>query len=198
MFSIQDSVSAMAKSWNVLNWNIRGINDSKKWLALSNKIAESAYDILCLQETKKGHFDSHFLKNFCHKKLNKFDFIPLIGASGGLLVVWNKQVFGGLTIHKNEFSISIDFTSKHSGEHILLTNVYGPCQNPARSDFFNWFQDFQIEDDVNWLVLGDFNYVRYPHNRNRSGGNIQDMYSFNEAFNKLALIEIPLKGRNFT
>ena len=183
----------MAKSWNVLNWNIRGLYDSNKGLALSNKIAESACDILCLQETKKDHFDSLFLKNFCHKKLNKFDFIPSIGASGGLLVVWNEQVFEGLTVHKNDFSISIDFTSKHSGEHILLTNIYGPCQNPARTVFLSWFQDLQIDDDVNWLVLGDLNYVRYPQNRNLEGGNILNMLAFNEAISNLALIELYLE-----
>ena len=46
--------------------------------------------------------------------------------------------------------------------------------------------------------MRNFNYIRYPHNRNRSGSSWQGMYSFNEAINKLALIEIPLKGRNFT
>lgn len=55
-----------------------------------------------------------------------------------------------------------------------------------------------MDDDASWLVLGDFNYIRYPHNRNREGGNIQDMLQFNEAINQLALFEIPLKGRSFT
>lgn len=52
--------------------------------------------------------------------------------------------------------------------------------------------------DTNWLVLGDFNYIRYPHNRNRGSGNFTSMMHFNEAISELGLVEIPLKGRNFT
>lgn len=74
----------------------------------------------------------------------------------------------------------------------------GPCQQDRRLEFLNWFQNFHIEHDINWLVLGDFNYVTYPRNRSRDGGNINDMLLFDEAISRLALVEIPLKGRKFT
>ena len=51
---------------------------------------------------------------------------------------------------------------------------------------------------MNWMILGDFNYIRYPQNRNREGGNINDMLLFNEAISRQAVVEIPHKGRNFT
>lgn len=188
----------MTTTWNILNWNIRGINDDKRWPALSNKIEESACSILYLQETKREIFDSHYLKNFCPRSLSKFDYLPFVGASGGLLVVWNEHHFTGNTILKNDFSITIEFTTKKSGETWTLTNVYGPRQHDLRTIFINWFQNIQMEDDTNWLVLGGFNYIRYPQSRNSEGANIQDMLLFNEAINQLALLEIPLKGRDFT
>ena len=149
----------MGTTWNVLNWNIRGLNDDKKWSALSSKIEESACSILCLQETKREHFDIQYLKHFCPKYLSKFDYLPSVGASGGLLVVWNDQFFLGNTILKNDYSITIEFTSKRSGEIWTLTNIYGPCQHDLRPNFINWFQNLQMDDDQNWLVLGDFNYI---------------------------------------
>ena len=39
--------------WNILCWNIRGVNSEPKCLALRNKIDESNCSIVCLQETKK-------------------------------------------------------------------------------------------------------------------------------------------------
>jgi exonuclease III len=60
------------KNWKIMNWNIRGVNSDKKWDALSNKIEESGCDIVCLQETKREHFDLKYIKNFCPKKFNKF------------------------------------------------------------------------------------------------------------------------------
>lgn len=55
-----------------------------------------------------------------------------------------------------------------------------------------------MPDDTKWMIMGDFNYIRYPNNRSRSGGNFSDMMKFNDAINSLALVEIPLKGRSFT
>ena len=115
------------KQWNILNWNIRGINDSAKWLALRNKITESDCDIVCIQETKRDNFDGRYLLNFCPRKLKKFDYIPSNGASGGIITIWNDNLFAGETLHKNEYSISIRFTSKQTGECWILTNKYGPC-----------------------------------------------------------------------
>ena len=43
----------MNRDWNILNWNIRGINDTKKWLALRNTISKANADIICVQETKR-------------------------------------------------------------------------------------------------------------------------------------------------
>ena len=188
----------MNRNWSVLNWNIRGINDDKKWLAIANKISESDCSIVTLQETKTESFDSSYIKQFCLRKLNKFDYLPYVGASGGLITIWNDQLFTGQTILKNDFSLSIEFTSKLNENKWILTNIYGPCQPDKRVVFLNWFQNLQIEDDMDWLVVGDFNYMRYPSNRNKGGGNFQDMMQFNDAISKLALVEIPLKGREFT
>ena len=102
----------MHKNWNILNWNIRDINDSNKWLALRNKIDEANADIICLQETKKEQFDFRYLKNFCPKRINYFDFLPLVGASGGLLIAWNGTIFEGESLFHNDFSLSIRLISK--------------------------------------------------------------------------------------
>uniref|UniRef100_A0A8R7QBN0 Endonuclease/exonuclease/phosphatase domain-containing protein n=1 Tax=Triticum urartu TaxID=4572 RepID=A0A8R7QBN0_TRIUA len=82
-------ITSMNTNWNILNWNIRGINSKDKWTAISNKIEESGCAILCLQETKKENFDASYIKNFCPRRINKFEFTPSVGASGGLLVAWN-------------------------------------------------------------------------------------------------------------
>jgi hypothetical protein len=49
-----------------------------------------------------------------------------------------------------------------------------------------------------WLVLGDFNLIRRPENRNKPGGDPNLMMAFNEAISKLGMIELPLAGQGFT
>lgn len=178
------------RNLNILIWNVRGINDQAKWLAIANKIAKSNCDIICLQETKRESFDSQYIKNFYPRKLNKFVFLPSMGATGGLFIGWNGNMFMGNTLFQNDYSIS--------GDSWILTNIYAPCQGDARDDFIQWFKNIDMADNTDWLVVGDFNFMRYPDNRNMTGGNVQDMLSYNEAINAQALVEIPLKGRSFT
>ena len=46
--------------------------------------------------------------------------------------------------------------------------------------------------------MGDFNYIRDPDNRNKPGGNIHDMITFNDIIRQQQLIELPVKGRTYT
>jgi hypothetical protein len=49
-----------------------------------------------------------------------------------------------------------------------------------------------------WLLLGDFNFIRSSENRNKPGGDIHDMFIFNEIIGHLGLVELPIKGRMYT
>jgi exonuclease III len=71
--------------WFILSWNIRGINDPLKWPHLRNKLEESNASIVCLQETKKGDFDTSFIRNFAPRRFDKYAFVPSEGSSGGYL-----------------------------------------------------------------------------------------------------------------
>jgi hypothetical protein len=46
--------------------------------------------------------------------------------------------------------------------------------------------------------VGDFNLCRTPSDRNRPGGDLLEMYLFNEVVSFLGLVELPLKGKKFT
>ena len=41
------TMNSHSRDWNILCWNIRGLNDSDKWDP-RNKIEESSANILCL------------------------------------------------------------------------------------------------------------------------------------------------------
>jgi hypothetical protein len=47
-------------------------------------------------------------------------------------------------------------------------------------------------------IYGGFNLIRSPENRNRGGGDNNNMLLFNSIIQHLDLEEIPLKGRAFS
>jgi hypothetical protein len=132
------------------------------------------------------------------KRFNKFVYVPSEGASGGLFVGWNDTVFSGELLFSSKFAITIKFTSVHNADQWILSNVYGPCSEQERHNFITWLNSLIIEDDVNWTLLGDFNFYRSLQDRNKEGGNMNDIMLFNEIISNLQLQEIPLKGRSYT
>lgn len=105
-----------------------------------------------------------YICNFSLRRFDKFDFIPSVRASGGILVIWNNSVFSGSVIDKQSYGITVAFKSMHNNDEWKLTNVYGPCEEPARSAFIDWFKAHDIQDLENWLFLGDFNFYRSLEN----------------------------------
>ena len=78
------SMNSHSHDWNILCWNIRGLNDSDKWDPIRNKIEESSANIFYLQETKKENFDLQFsFVSLLLSVLIKFDFCHSEGASRG-------------------------------------------------------------------------------------------------------------------
>jgi hypothetical protein len=62
----------------------------------------------------------------------------------------------------------------------LVLNIYGPCQGEDRDIFVKWLIELNIPGDEDWLLLGDFNFIRSPGNRNKPVGDANGMLLFND------------------
>ena len=142
--NITSYTSAMNRSWNILNWNVRGINSTTRWNDIRKKIDESACCIMTFQETKRDNFDIAYIKNFCPKRFNQFCFSPSNGNSGGLITIWNGNLMKGKVISQNYYQITIEFTSNLDSTCWYLTNVYGPCEHQERQLFIDWLKKFHM------------------------------------------------------
>ncbi len=47
-------------------------------------------------------------------------------------------------------------------------------------------------------ISNNFNFYRSVDNRNKPGGNMNDIFIFNDVISSLGLLEIPLSGRSYT
>ena len=152
----------MNRKWNILNWNVRGINSQTRWDDLRDKIDESNCGIICLQETKKEAFDQYYLRNFSHGRFNQFAYNPSMGLSGGLITIWNGGLFSGLVVSQSSFQITDKLLCNLSGNIFYVSNIYGPCQNENRSDFFDWLDNIDASQMDHWILAGDFNLIKSP------------------------------------
>jgi hypothetical protein len=106
--------------------------------------------------------------------------------------------FTGVLSDTRRFGIILSFTSSHNNAQLTLVTFYGPCHGMESDNFVSWLYNLQIPIDSNWLLIGDFNFIRSQDNRNIPGGDVNDMFLFNEIIEHLGLLELQLKGRKFT
>jgi hypothetical protein len=104
----------------------------------------------------------------------------------------------GTLLETTHSAIRIQFTSAHTTENWTLVTVYGPCRGIMRDEFVQWLHDLDIPVHDNWLLIGDFNFMRSVDNRNKPGADMADIFLFNSIISHLGLLELPLKGRRFT
>lgn len=126
------------KASNVLCWNIRWINSVEKWDSVRDKVVESGCDIFCLQETKREFFYLMYIRKFSPSSFDSFSFVPSVGNSGGILIVWKSSVFSCSELFQNRFAISMEFTSLCNGATWILTGIYGSCIHEDKRSFLGW------------------------------------------------------------
>jgi hypothetical protein len=127
-----------------------------------------------------------------------FEYVSSIGASGGILTAWKISKFSGTVVFQNRYALSIEFTSTILGASWILTNIYDTCTMDERNNFFNWLNEVDMSEETEWLLVGDFNLMRRPSDRNKAGGNVQNMLDFNVAISNLRLEELKMLGNKCT
>lgn len=149
------------------------------------------------RKPEKRTLISPFSGRSAHPPFDSFEYQPSMGASGGILAAWKSSLFLVSTF-SNSFAITMDFSSTHDNTKWVLTCVYAPCTPEGRTLFLNWFKHIHMPAGTDWIILGDFNLIRKSEDRNRPGGDLADVFSFNAAISQLGITEIVLQGRKYT
>ncbi|KAG8089745.1 hypothetical protein GUJ93_ZPchr0011g28452 [Zizania palustris] len=175
-------------SWNILSWNVQGLNSPGKHLAVRSLLSDKSYHIFYIQESKLASLDHSIVREFAPKRFDKFAFSPASGASGGIVVGWISSRFTGIVLSSNAFHLTITFTTFVNGHQWILTTVYGPCQEPDKSLFLDWLKNLDLVAQKDWMFLGDFNLFRFPHNRTKRTGSYSYSHKFNDCINTQGLL----------
>ena len=76
--------------------------------------------------------------------------------------------------------------------------MYAPSTPECRPEFLDELRMITPPDGTPWMLCGDFNMIRYAHEKNKNNFHFSEAKSFNDCINDMCLIELPLLDRNFT
>ncbi|GAU32659.1 hypothetical protein TSUD_218360 [Trifolium subterraneum] len=179
----------------------KGLGGTEKRKEVRKLVGEKHPAIVCIQETKVCVCDENLVTAMWGSAPHAFSYRPSIGASGGLLTMWD--------------STEVEVQSTTSFEHVMLchgrfissneifyvVNVYAPCDFGAKQHLWDSLSvRLQSLAGRRVCVCGDFNVVRCLEERrsSRVGPCQSDHIPFNIFIEDNNLVDLPLGGRKFT
>ncbi|XP_022014567.1 uncharacterized protein LOC110914058 [Helianthus annuus] len=183
---------------NVISLNIRGIGNHGKADWVRRLRTHNEVNFLMLQETQCTSLDTVNLGRFWGVGEFIFDWVSSTGRSGGLLSIWDPQVFVMDRVVKNPNWLLVSGVIKGSGCPCHVLNVYAPQNLVAKRVLWTEIIGLVGEGVGRWIVAGDFNSVRSAEDRRNSSFNVVEANEFNDFIDAANLHEYSLKGRRFT
>ncbi|GLT99814.1 hypothetical protein SLE2022_172280 [Rubroshorea leprosula] len=121
-----------------------------------------------------------------------------IGASGGLLCIWNSMEFvkQGVLLGDGFLCISGEWGPKRLKCNFV--NVYASNDKQKKVKLWEELRQMIMEEEGRWMIVGDFNAVRNINERKGKTGESQDMREFDEFVVSTGLVDIKLANRRYT
>jgi hypothetical protein len=93
----------------LLSWNVRGLNEIDKRLKVKNLCRQWKADIVCLQETKLVLISSNIVQNLWGCHFVDWCYLASRGASGGILLMWDRRVVVKTEMYVGEYVVACSF-----------------------------------------------------------------------------------------
>jgi len=163
-------------------------------------VREKCPFILCIQETKLPVCNDMVCRSPWNDTNVDFSYQPSMGASGGLLTLWDNKEVEVWSFICFEHVLGIQGSFVKTGDKFTLFNVYAPCDsNRQQVLWFNLSVSFASLHDQNVCVCEDFNEVHCMEERRSVGSaGIQTGSTyFNQLIVDTCLVDLPLRGRKY-
>ncbi|GJW05906.1 RNA-directed DNA polymerase, eukaryota [Tanacetum coccineum] len=127
-----------------------------------------------------------------------YPFSPSVGLSGGILCVWNPNVFAKESVTVSDSFVAVRGTWISSSLKLMFVSVYAPQDISERKSLWDYIKHMINLWDGECIILGDFNEVRSENERFGTIFNDIGAKAFNHFISSSCLIDLPLEGYSFT
>ncbi|XP_076885093.1 uncharacterized protein LOC143534510 [Bidens hawaiensis] len=128
----------------------------------------------------------------------EMDYVGALGRSGDLLCLWDPSVFKEQESIKDRNFLLLKGSVVGCSEPLCIMNVYAPQGTREKKNLWNRIADLKDKYAGMWLLLGDFNVVRFQEERRNSNFNPVRARDFNSFIFENDLVEYAMKGGKFT
>ncbi|KAF6157441.1 hypothetical protein GIB67_004379 [Kingdonia uniflora] len=158
-------------------------------------------NLVVLQETKLERMGALFVRDACRGDDIGWCDLPSVGTAGGVIVMLDKNVFNFGKFNVGRYSVSVGGNRIGYEDRFVFSGVYGPNENNLRQDLWDELEAVKVFFGIDaWCIrgMGDFNVIRFVHEKNTATRLTLSMRSFGEFIQRNSLLGLLLSGGKFT
>lgn len=180
-----------------ITWNVRGITKKEKRGRIKKILKDNRVDMVLFQETKQKSITSDLIRSIWWNDKWEFMEVDALESAGGLLYIWNPNVFNLLQAVGNRNFIILSGMLDCSF-HCVIANVYGSNCTSERKLLWERLTNLRTFFSGPWCLGGDLNEVRYSAERHGCSSRDSNMRRLNKFIEDMELVDLPMLGRKFT
>ena len=150
---------------NFISLNVQGLGNQAKITWVRDLCSKHKANFLALQETKKETIDVFLVRRMWGNSKFQFSCSESVGASGGILCVWDPELFVKKQAAISDYFVILEGTWTPSKINLMIVTVYAPQDLAEKRSLWGYL----AEKITNWsgevVVMGDFNEVRVESER---------------------------------
>ncbi|GKV46285.1 hypothetical protein SLEP1_g53277 [Rubroshorea leprosula] len=176
----------------VLSFNVRGLGSMAKRRELGKLVRVEKPNLLFLQETKLEGVEEGLCKKLWYSDDFDWNMKSSVGASGGLICVWDKSSFVKLGEFTGDGYLGIKGQWGVKKEVCFFVNIYAPNERKKKAVLWDELRQRIVEEGGWWMLAGDFNAVRCMDKRRGKIGESVDMKDFDLFIETAGLVDSKL------
>lgn len=183
---------------NFMTLNIRGIGTVGKVPWVKGMVTNLGVDFLALQESMLTDGKPFDYSSVWGQRDYGVDSVGSIGNSGGLINLWNPKKFRKMSSVEDRNYLVTTGSLVEDGSIINVVNVYAQQKLGEKRVLWEKLKGLMMQGTGMWILLGDFNNVRWQEERKNSKFKRQSALEFNSFIDDVSLQEYFMRGNKFT
>jgi hypothetical protein len=178
--------------------NSRGLGDLAKHLHIAHCIIDHKLDFVAISETGRRDFSQTLLDRLSGGV--EFEWTSRLprGRSGGILLGVRTDTMEVLASSGGDYHIKLHIRNRADNFLWSLVAIYGAAQEEFKADFLCELVNLAKDNPYPILIGGDFNLLKFRHQKSRGRFDDHWPFLFNAVINSLDLREVTMVGRQFT
>ncbi|GJS90564.1 RNA-directed DNA polymerase, eukaryota [Tanacetum coccineum] len=187
---------------NHANVNVPGSNEGlsqsakKRWIQELNR--KHKVNFVAIQETKIEKINLFSINSLWGNVSYDYAFSPSVGYSGGILCVWDSNMFVKESVTISDLFVAIRGTWISTSSKLLIISVYAPQEVSERRILWDYIRITIESWEGKSIILRYFNEVRSEQERFGTSFNALGANGFNSFISMAGLVDLPLDGYKYT